>query len=53
MAVRCKLCRRTMATREVQHYCNCGWTMDHRCAEAHVHWCPRHGEDAWVGAVEI
>ncbi|MFC7046432.1 hypothetical protein ACFQH6_14375 [Halobacteriaceae archaeon GCM10025711] len=50
---RCKLCERRIDDRAYEVWCECGWHMDPRCTENHHAWCPSHGEDAWVGALEF
>ena len=53
MPVRCKLCQRRIEESNYQVQCECGWVMDTWCNENHHSWCPKHGEDRWVGAVEL
>lgn len=53
MKVRCTLCRRTIPDRSLQRVCECGWCMDPNCQRNHESFCPVHGEDRWIGAVEI
>ncbi|MFC4543864.1 hypothetical protein ACFO5R_18210 [Halosolutus amylolyticus] len=52
MNARCPLCRRPVPG-DAQHWCECGYTMDARCSENHRSWCAVHGEDAWIGALEL
>ncbi|WP_336003187.1 hypothetical protein [Halorientalis halophila] len=53
MATRCKLCRRQLPDTSYDDRCTCGWWLDHNCSRNHREWCPRDGEDRWVGAVEL
>jgi hypothetical protein len=53
MPVRCKLCQGLITDRSRAATCECGWRLDDGCREGHDGWCPRHGEERWVGAVEI
>ena len=50
---RCKLCERRIDDPAYEVWCECGWHMDPRCTENHHAWCPSHGVDAWVGALEF
>ncbi|WP_276255392.1 hypothetical protein [Halomontanus rarus] len=53
MGARCKLCQRQIDRAGHQVRCECGWVMDEWCDENHHSWCPKHGDDRWVGAVEL
>ena len=53
MGGRCRLCRRWTNEKSQLDWCECGWQMDARCAGNHHEWCPVHGEDRWLGAVEF
>ena len=52
MQKRCPLCVRRFDPR-ARSWCSCGEAMDPRCKDAHELWCPHHGRERWLGAVEI
>ncbi|WP_290817902.1 hypothetical protein [Halovivax sp.] len=52
MKTTCPLCERRFAP-ERRSWCACGCAMDPRCKDNHELWCPAHGTERWLGAVEI
>lgn len=52
MPARCKLCHRPITDTTNQIHCECGWIMDKTCNDGHHDWCPKHGTEGWIGAVE-
>lgn len=53
MGIRCKLCRQELRAETDVADCECGWQLDVNCASDHEGWCPRYGQENWLGAVEI
>ena len=52
MSLQCKLCGRRIPDRSGERSCECGWRLDARCHDNHHGFCPSHGDDRWVGALE-
>jgi hypothetical protein len=46
----CKLCTEELGNDA--SFCRCGGQFHERCLENHDDWCPRAGEDRWIGAHE-
>ncbi|WP_254764515.1 hypothetical protein [Natrinema marinum] len=53
METKCTLCRHTIPDRSLQRWCACGWCMDPNCDRNHRSFCPVHGSERWIGAVEL